>query len=120
MICDDVITLVAEAPKTHGIFDKPQETGRQVFCQVNSVGRTEFWHAQEAGLRPTYVFRLSEMADYHGEKIVIYQGARYRVLRTYAHGDRAEANLSKSDRAQASRARSSIDLTVGEVTVDGQ
>ena len=120
MINDDVITLVSEAPKAHGIFEPAAETGRQVYCQVNSVTRSEFWRAHEAGLNPSYVFRLSEAEDYQGEKIVIYRGVRYRVLRAYAHGDRAEANLSKADRAQASMARTSIDLTVGEVTVDGQ
>lgn len=120
MICDDVIELVAEAPRAHGIFEETVETRRKVFCQVNSVSRYEFYRAREAGLQPNFVFRLSESDDYHGEKIVIYRGVRYRVLRTYAHGDRAEANLSKSDRAQASMARTSIDLTVGEVTVDGQ
>ena len=90
MINDDVITLVREAPKAHGIFEPAAETGRQVFCQVNSVTRSEFWRAHEAGLNPSYVFRLSEAEDYQGEKIVIYRGVRYRVLRAYAHGDRAE------------------------------
>lgn len=120
MINEDVIYLVSENPQAHGIFDKPAETRRMVFCQVNSVTRSEFWRAHEAGLNPAYVFRLSEEADYQGEKIVIYHGVRYRVARAYAHGDRSEANLSKNDRAQASRARSSIDLTVTEVTHDGE
>lgn len=120
MICDDVIYLVRENPQAHGIFDKPAETQRMVFCQVNSVTRNEFWRAHEAGLNPQFVFRLSEEADYRGEKIVIYKGVRYRVVRAYAHGDRSEANLSSHDRAQASRARNSIDLTVTEVTHDAE
>ena len=45
MICDDVCKLVSEAPAAHGIFDPPQETMTEVFCQVESVSRTEFWRA---------------------------------------------------------------------------
>ncbi len=120
MICDDVIYLIGEVPAAHGIFQQVEEPRRMVYCQVNSVTRYEYYRARDNGLEPSYVFRLSEAEDYQGEKIVEYRGKRYRVMRTYAHGDRAEANLSKSDRAQASMARTSIDLTVGEVHVDAE
>ena len=101
MICDDVIFLVAENPAAHGIFDAPTEPQTQVFCQVKSVRQSEFWRAQENGLTPRFVFTISEHEDYHDEKIVIFHGVRYRVLRSYvtAHA---------------------VELTVGEVTTDAQ
>lgn len=83
MIRDDVIYLVDEVPAAHGIFDAPQETRTMLFCQVHSVSRSEFWKAYENGLEPELVFRISEYEDYHGQKVLIYQGHRYRILRSY-------------------------------------
>lgn len=83
MLRDDVITLVREVPRAHGVFDKPEEQQTDVFCRVQSVARSEFWRAKQNGLEPDFLFTLSEYADYHDEKIVLYQGRRYRVLRTY-------------------------------------
>lgn len=99
MICDDVITLVAETPEAHGIFEPAAEIGRQVYCRVDSVSRAEFWRAHSNGLEPRFVFTLSEAADYGGEKILLYQGRRYRVLRTYV-------------------AEHAIELTVADATID--
>lgn len=100
MICDDVIYLVSEDPKAHGVFDRASETGKECFCRVNSVTRSEFYKARENGIQPLYVFTISEYADYDGEKIVIYKGKRYRVIRTYVN-------------------HHSVELTVGEATADG-
>lgn len=99
MINDDVLYLVSESPEAHGIFDQRTETQRMVFCQVLSVTRQEYWRAKDNGLDPAFVFRISNHLDYQGEKICIYNGARYRILRTYANNDY-------------------IDLTVEEITVD--
>ena len=86
MINCDVIYLIAETPEAHGIFSPPAESERMVFCEVNSVSRYEFWRAKENGVTPTYVFRLSDRLEYQGEKIVKYNGDRYRVVRTYGDG----------------------------------
>ena len=36
-----VLTLISENPAAHGIFDKPTETERTVFCTIRSVGYSE-------------------------------------------------------------------------------
>ena len=99
MVRDDVITLVGESPRAHGIFDAHDEPKVQCFCKVQSVGRAEFWRGLSNGLEPSLVFTLSEYADYHGEKIVLYHGKRMRVIRTFV-----------TDNA--------IELECGEVTDD--
>jgi len=99
MICDDICYLIAENPQAHGVFDKPQEPEIPVFCQVLSVSRSEYWHALQNGIEPSFVLRLSEYADYHGEKIVRFREKRWRVIRTYV-----------TDHA--------VELTIGEVTAD--
>lgn len=101
MVRADVIYLVAENPEAHGIFDAPTETPRMVYCTVRSVGFNEYYTALANGLNPTIVFRMAERTEYHGEKIVLWEGVRYRVVRTYIQGD-------------------GIELTCEEVTTDAE
>lgn len=95
-----VLTLIEENPAAHGIFDKPVETGRAVFCTIRSVGYNEYYRALEHDLHPTLVFTLADYAEYQGEKICVFEGQRYRIIRTYQTGG-------------------AIELTVEEATVDG-
>lgn len=94
MVRADICYLVAEDPAAHGIFNRPQETPRMVFCTVRSVGQQEYYRAMSNGLQPSVVF-ITPAANYEGEKIVLWaaDGAtqrRYRVVRTYRDGDRVE------------------------------
>lgn len=95
----DVITLVSESPAAHGVLDEITETQKQVFCTVRSVGMSEAYQAMSNGLHPQFVFVLSDYADYDGEKVAIYNGKRYRVIRTY-------------------RQNQGMELTVEEATID--
>lgn len=99
MIRDDVIYLVSEDPAAHGVFNKPEEVQKMCYVRVNSVSRNEYYKALNNDLRPEYVFELSEYADYSGEKIIVYNGKRYRVIRSYV-------------------SEHSVELTVEEATVD--
>ena len=102
MVRADVIYLIAENPEAHGIFDKPQEEPRMVYCEVGSVGYNEYYTALANGLNPTIVFKLAERTEYHGEKIVTWNNVRYRITRTY---------VNKKD---------GIELTCEEVTTDAE
>lgn len=86
----DVIYLVAESPTAHGVFDRPTKTKRMVYCEVASVGYSEFYSAKSAGIEPEIVFKLSQAFEYNGEKIVEYNGTLFRVIRTYVNGDSIE------------------------------
>lgn len=99
MQCPDVIKLIVEDPKPHGVFEKPKLTARTVPCLVRSVGMTERYQAMANGFNPSLVFTLRDAADWDGEKILIYNGKKMRVVRTY-----------KTGRA--------IELTCEELTVD--
>lgn len=113
MICDDVIYLISEDPAAHGTFDKPEETKTMCYCRINSVTRSEFYTAREHGIEPLFTFALSEYADYNGEKIVEYNGKRYRVIRSYVGGYSYNSRRGYSDIGNHS-----VELTVGEVTAD--
>ena len=51
------------------------------------------------GLHPSFVFKLTDFADYNNEKICVYNGVRYRIIRSY-------------------RRNQGIELTAEEVTID--
>ena len=98
---DDVLYLISESPEAHGIFaEDVAETERMVFCRVKSVSRYEYFRGLDNGLELTYIFTLSDAAEYGGEKICTFHGDRYRVARTYVNND------------------GTIDLTVERITTD--
>ena len=105
---DDVIKLVKPVYKTDEYLNQiPETIEREVFCQVKSVGRSEFYSAAQADLHPEYVFVISHYKDYQGEKFIRYTDWMdnervFYVTRTYRVPD--------SD---------AVELTVEERTADG-
>lgn len=79
----NVISLVStsQTQDAFGVW-RQTETKRDVFCQVDSVTRAEFFEAGRSGLNPEYRFTLFA-GDYNGESIVIFNGKAYSVYRTY-------------------------------------
>lgn len=80
---DDVLILMKEAFTTdaRGIR-KATFTERQVFCQVHSISRSEFYDAGRNGLSPEYEFTVFA-GDYDGERTCKYSGSSYAIYRTY-------------------------------------
>lgn len=79
----EVITLLA-ATKQQNDYGVWVETlsNRDVFCQVDSVSRAEFFDGGRNGLNPE--FRMTLFAgDYQGERLLIYKNSTYSVYRTY-------------------------------------
>lgn len=78
-----VISLISETKtkNEYGVY-RTETTSRDVFCQVNSVSRSEFFEAGRNGLNPEYEFTMF-VGDYNGEKVVKYNGETYAVYRTY-------------------------------------
>lgn len=80
----DVIQLVTQTETLDAWGDRTiTENFREVFCTVSSIGMKEFYQADAAGLKPEIRFTLTDARDYQSEYIVIHEGTRYRVLRTY-------------------------------------
>lgn len=80
-----VISLITKTrtQDDYGVW-QDTETSKDVFCQVDSVTRAEFFDAGRNGLNPEYVFTMF-FGDYEGEDTVEYDGVRYGIYRTY-HG----------------------------------
>lgn len=79
----DVLTLlsVTKSQNQYGVWEKTI-TERQVFCQVDSVTRAEFFEAGRNGLNPEYRFTVF-FDDYQGEETCVYKGKAYGIYRTY-------------------------------------
>jgi len=83
MLRADVLTLIAEDPAAHGVFDTYTATERTVFCTVRSASYNDILTAGGDGLKPEIVFRLSHDFEYQGEKLCRFRGAEYNIDRTY-------------------------------------
>lgn len=79
----NVINLISETFTQDSIGQYVStETTKQVFCDVRSVTRAEWFDAGRDGFKPSYVFVMFA-PDYSGETIVEYNGNRYGIYRTY-------------------------------------
>ena len=67
----------------------------QVFCNVKSVSRTEFYEAYKAGLSLALSIEMWN-DEYAGQKEIEYNNKRYRVERTYMK-DRQTIELNCSE-----------------------
>ena len=71
------------------------ETSTEVFADVASVKRSEFYAGRQAGTELIAAFTVAA-CDYDGQQVVVYDGARYRVERAYTRdGERMELNCSE-------------------------
>lgn len=56
---------------------------REVFAEVMSVSRSEFYAAAMANIRPTCVFAIADKDDYQNERVIRHRGITYDVIRTH-------------------------------------
>ncbi len=89
----DVVDLITEDPKSHGVLEKPKEIRRTVFAEIRSVTRAEAYRAQSIGLNPAFVFVLADYGEYKNEPFAEYQGIRYVINRTYRAGQKIELTI---------------------------
>lgn len=82
---DQLLTLVSES--TIGTDEQGnviKDYSRNfVFCEELSINQTEFYQAHANGLKPEIKLKIEDYYDYHDEKIAIYKGIKYNVLRAY-------------------------------------
>ena len=98
MVRADVVTLLSEEPKAHGVFDTPNVAERTVYCDVKSVSQSEAYQARAIGLNPEYRLRLSHSFEYKGEKLCEMRNTRYRIIRTYMdESDGIELTLERAE-----------------------
>ena len=79
----EVITLIGstKTQNAYGVWEETK-TQKNVFCQVDSVTRSEFFEGGRNGLKPEFRFTMFS-GDYDGEREVIFKDKPYSVYRTY-------------------------------------
>jgi len=80
----DVLKLIGQSYERddNGVMQLVDTTEREIFCQVESITRNEFFEAGRNGLNPEYKF-LIFFGDYQNERVVEYDEKRYAVYRTF-------------------------------------
>ena len=71
-------------------------TRRPVFCALRSIGHAEFYEAHAIDYHPELKFVLADYYDYNSETLVEYNGALYRVIRTYRVGHELEITVGRA------------------------
>ena len=98
MIRATVISLITETRSRHGVHETVTESEREVFAEIRSVTRSEYYNALNAGIQPEYVFKLTVEDDYQKEHFLRYEGQKYRIVRTYLTDDGGiEITAERSD-----------------------
>ena len=98
MVRATVISLISETRSRHGVHETVTESEREVFAEIRSVTRSEYYTALNADIQPEYVFKLTAEGDYQKEHFLKYDGQKYRVVRTYLTDDGGiEITAERSD-----------------------
>jgi SPP1 family predicted phage head-tail adaptor len=88
---NEVISLVTVEETSNEVGDLVKtRTEKDVFVELKSIGQTEFYQAKALGLKPEIKFILADYYDYNDEKLIIYNGKDYTVLRTYRNNNELE------------------------------
>ena len=95
---DVIIELLAAVfEKDADGIDRRKETARTVFARKMSVTREEFFSGGRNGLNPSLMFRMFA-GDYSGERRLRYDGAVYKIYRTYmTNGDYIELYTEREE-----------------------
>ncbi len=83
------IFLITETTGQNSVGQKVStgETKRQVFAELLSIMRNEFYQASIAGYSPKLTFKIRTQ-EYQGEKNLEYDNVKYRIIRDYSKDQR--------------------------------
>lgn len=93
--CDLIELISQKTTQDPDGYPVIQEEKKEVFADVRSVTRTEFFEALKAGICETICFHMAS-CDYDNQKMIEYGGLRYQVERVYqTNMDIIELNCSE-------------------------
>lgn len=76
-------------------YRQETETRTEVYVDVQSVKRGEFYSGRQAGVELVISFMV-RVCDFGGQRLIEYDGKRYRVVRAYTKdGELLELNCSE-------------------------
>jgi hypothetical protein len=88
-LASETVTKDATAQKHH------EKDYRLCVGKLFSVYQSEYFDAAQAGIRPSFKIEMYAV-DYHGEKVLKYDGEDYVIYRTYKIGtDKIELHCAE-------------------------
>ena len=75
-------------------IETPEVVETEVFCNILSIGQSEFYQAMATGFKPELKLEIYE-AEYSGEKTIKVNNKTYDVIRTFRtkNGETLEITL---------------------------
>ena len=55
----------------------------EVYAEILSISQTEFYQAQTSDKKPEIKFKITDYMDYNGQKYLIHNDVRYKIMRIY-------------------------------------
>jgi len=98
---EDVAKLVKYGESTFDEYGNEtiETIEREVFVMPRGVYQSEYYNAAQVGLKPSITFELTVRDDYEGEKVVIYDGRTFDVIRVDWNAQRDRLSLVCEERA---------------------
>ena len=99
---DGVATLKAYGTPTYDNYGNEvvPEIDTTVFVQPRGVYQSEFYNAAQLGLKPSLTLYLTNREDYSGQKVLVYEGKEYSVIRTDWNAQRDGISLICEERVK--------------------
>lgn len=86
MFFSEKITLrVVEGTISGGYATPSVKSSVEVWCDIKSLARSEFYSAMSAGQKCDIAFGV-HAEDFSGQNSVLYNGEEYAIVRTYEKG----------------------------------
>lgn len=80
---DGVATLISYGRPTYDEYgNETQDICKaEVFVQPRGVYQSEFYNAAQLGLKPSLTLYIANREDYQEQKVLVYEGREYDVIR---------------------------------------
>lgn len=70
------------------------EIKKEVFCNIKSISKNEFYEAGRKDLQLSYVITIHSF-EYEDERYVEFNGKKYEILRSYLNKDLIELTVGE-------------------------
>lgn len=90
MFFSDKINLITLTSTTNAVGNSiTSQTKKEIFADKKSIRQSEFYQAQQTGLRPELMFNVYT-EEYSNQELLEYNNIEYTIIRAYEKGEFTE------------------------------
>lgn len=99
---DSVATLLSYGEPTYDEYgnEMPNITTSEVYVYPRGVFQSEYYNAAQLGLKPSVTLQLANREDYEGQKVLVFEGRDYDVIRVDWNAQRDKISLVCEERVK--------------------